>query len=227
MVELQYLASRTKNLDRSFFPNTPAPGAGAIDPRRPNQLFRNIRVIQNDLVGNYDSLAVIFRRRMTNGLALNAHYTWSQTKDMAEHSNGGGRDPRRVRHLARLRPGELGRSAPARDQRHLRAAVLPQSDNVFLREVLGGWQVSGVATFQSGTPLNVTISGDRANNGSPNQRPNVLRDVELNCQDNPSGIGPRQLHRLDGLRACRTCTPTATRRATCFVAWATAGPTSR
>ena len=45
VVELQYLASRTENLDRSFFNNTPLPGAGGIDARRPNQPFREIRTI--------------------------------------------------------------------------------------------------------------------------------------------------------------------------------------
>ena len=64
------------------------------------------------------------------------------------------------------------------------------SSNLFLREVLGGWQVSGVATFQSGAPLNVMIQGDRANTGgSPNQRPNVVGNPELSCQTNPSGPG--------------------------------------
>ena len=58
-----------------------------------------------------------------------------------------------------------------------------------LRGLLGGWQVSGVATFQSGTPLNVTIQGDRANVDRANQRPDVLRDVELSCEPNPSGPG--------------------------------------
>ena len=57
VVELQYLASRTTNLDRSYYNNNPVPGPGAIDSRRPNQAFREIRTIQNDLVANYDSVS--------------------------------------------------------------------------------------------------------------------------------------------------------------------------
>ena len=67
VLELQYLASRTENLDRSFFNNTPLPGAGGIDARRPNQSFREIRTITNDLIANYDSLTVVARRRMVEG----------------------------------------------------------------------------------------------------------------------------------------------------------------
>jgi hypothetical protein len=64
------------------------------------------------------------------------------------------------------------------------------SGSMLTRGLLGGWQVSGVATFQSGTPLNVTIQGDRANVGRSPQRPDVLRsDVELTCQPNPTGLG--------------------------------------
>src|SRR5690606_1628107 len=83
VLDIQYLASRTKNLDRSFFNNTPLPGPGPIDARRPNQAFRQIRVIQNDLIANYDSVSVILKRRMTRGFLADAHYTWSKTRDMA------------------------------------------------------------------------------------------------------------------------------------------------
>jgi hypothetical protein len=67
---------------------------------------------------------------------------------------------------------------------------LRESPNKILRSLLGGWQVSGVSTFQSGTPLNVVIQGDRANTGdSPSQRPDVIGNPRVSCQDNPTGLG--------------------------------------
>ncbi len=190
VIELQYLASRTKDLDRSYYPNTPQPGAGAVDPRRPNPLFREIRIIQNDVVANYDSLAVVVRRRMSKGLGLNAHYTWSRTRDMTEHSNGGGRTVNNFDIWS-----DYGPAAWDIPHRFVVSGIyeLPffkESGNGFLREVLGGWQVSGVATFQSGTPINVTILGDRANTTSPNQRPDLVGSLpSLSCQTNPNGPG--------------------------------------
>jgi hypothetical protein len=57
-----------------------------------------------------------------------------------------------------------------------------------LRSIVGGWQVSGITTWQSGTPVNVTITGDIANTGTGSQRPNLVGPVpELNCQPNTSG----------------------------------------
>ena len=88
-LDLQYVGSHTSNLDRSFFSNTPAPGPGAIDARRPNPNFRVIRLIQNDLYTNYHAVSVILRQRMTRGLQATAHYTWSRTRDVGTNSNGG------------------------------------------------------------------------------------------------------------------------------------------
>ncbi|WP_448989450.1 carboxypeptidase regulatory-like domain-containing protein [Luteitalea sp.] len=190
VVEIQYLASRTKNLDRSFFNNTPQPGPGAIDPRRPNQLFRSIRTIQNDLIANYDAVSLIARRRMTNGFLLNAHYTWSKTRDMATHSNGGGQIVNNYDIWSDYGPAAW--DVPHRlvvsyvwDMPFFR-----DSSNLLLRGVLGGWQVAGISTIQSGTPLNVTIQPDRANIGQGGQRPMLVNaGVELNCQANPNGLG--------------------------------------
>jgi hypothetical protein len=36
----------------------------------------------------------------------------------------------------------------------------PGAQNVFARELLGGWQISGVTTAQAGVPINVTYSPD-------------------------------------------------------------------
>ncbi len=47
-------------------------------------------MIQNDLIADYDAFSIILRKRMSHGVQADAHYTWSRTRDMATHSNGGG-----------------------------------------------------------------------------------------------------------------------------------------
>ena len=49
----------------------------------------------------------------------------------------------------------------------------------FTRALLQGWQLSGITRFESGTPLNVTIPGDRAGTGSGGQRPDVIAPMIL------------------------------------------------
>jgi hypothetical protein len=89
-LEMQYIHSHTRNLDRNFYNNTPRPGPRPVEPRRPNPLFRQIRTIQNDLVADYDAVSFIARKRMSHGLQVDARYTWSRTRDMATNSNAGG-----------------------------------------------------------------------------------------------------------------------------------------
>jgi hypothetical protein len=55
------------------------------------------------------------------------------------------------------------------------------SEQAVLRHALGGWQIGGVSTIQSGIPINVIISTDRANTGSPNQRPDIVGTPSADC----------------------------------------------
>jgi hypothetical protein len=187
-LDISYVGSNTSHLDRSFFNNTPTPGPGAVDPRRPSQKFRSRRMIQNDLVADYDAVSFILRKRMSHGIQADAHYTWSRTRDMATHSNGGGQT---------MDNYDIWRDyGPANwDVPHRFVAsyiydipFLKTSPNAFLRYVVAGWQVAGVTTVQSGTPVNVTISADVANIGiSGLQRPNLVGAVpSLDCDENPT-----------------------------------------
>ena len=188
-LDLQYVGSHTSHLDRSFFNNTPQPGIGNVDARRPSQRYRSRRIIANDLEADYDAVSIILRKRMSHGLLADAHYTWSKTRDMSTHSNGGG---------ATMDNYDIQRDyGPANwDVPHRFVAsylydipFLKTSSNPVLKYVVAGWQISGVTTIQSGSPVNITFSQDQANIGITGlQRPNLVGAVpELNCQENTAG----------------------------------------
>jgi hypothetical protein len=198
MAEIQYVGSDTVHLDRSFFNNTPEPGPGAVDPRRPSQKFRSRRIISNDLRADYDAVSLIFRQRMTHGLQVDMHYTWSRTRDMATHSNGGGQTMNNYDVQADYGPANW--DVP---NRFVVAWVyeLPffkSSPNKLLKYVVGGWEITGVTTLQSGIPANITFAADRANIGIAGlQRPNLVGGVpELNCQPNSGGATPQDRRQL-------------------------------
>jgi hypothetical protein len=193
-VNIEYVGSNTSHLDRSFFNNTPAPGAGNVDSRRPTSLFRNRRIIQNDLIADYDAVTFGLRQRMYKGLQADAHYTWSRTRDMATHSNGGGET---------MDNYDIWRDyGPANwDVPHRFVATylydlpfLKSSPHAVVRYLVAGWQASGVTTIQSGSPLNVTLSSDRANTGrSALQRPDLVGPVpHLSCVDDPDQTARRR-----------------------------------
>src|SRR5262249_4742020 len=90
-LELQYRGSPSLHLDRSYYNNTPYfPGPGTVASRRPNQLFGQIRTINNDEIANYQGLSFVLRQRFSHGLHFLASYTWSHTLDVTTDSNGGG-----------------------------------------------------------------------------------------------------------------------------------------
>ncbi len=186
-LDLQYVGSKTKNLDRSFFNNTPQPGPGAVDPRRPSRNFRVRRIIQNDLIADYDAFSVILRRRMSRGLQADAHYTWSRTRDMATHSNGGGAVMNNYDIRADYGPANWDIPHRFVASYIYDVPFFKSSSQPILKHVVAGWQIGGVTTIQSGSTINVTIAADRANIGiSGLQRPDLVGPVpSLNCQPNP------------------------------------------
>jgi hypothetical protein len=193
-INIEYVGSNTSHLDRSFFNNTPTPGPGTVDSRRPTSLFRDRRIIQNDLIADYDAVTFGLRQRMYKGLQADAHYTWSRTRDMSTHSNGGGET---------MDNYDIWRDyGPANwDIPHRFVATylydipfLKSSPHAVVRYLVAGWQASGVTTIQSGSPLNVTLSTDRANTGrSALQRPDLVGAVpQLNCVDDPDQTARRR-----------------------------------
>jgi hypothetical protein len=188
-LNLEYVGSHTSNLDRSFFNNTPTPGAGTVDSRRPTSRYRSRRIIQNDLIGDYDAVSLILRKRMSHGLQADAHYTWSRTRDMATHSNGGGQTMNNYDIWADYGPASWDIPHRFVASYIYDVPFFKDSSQPVLKYVVAGWQLGGVTTIQSGSPVNVTISADRANIGiSGLQRPDLIGAVpSMNCQPNSAG----------------------------------------
>jgi hypothetical protein len=126
---------------------------------------------------------------MSGGFQADVHYTWSRTRDMATHSNGGG---------AVMDNYDIWRDyGPANwDVPHRFVAswlydvpFLKGSSQPLVKALFANWLVSGITTIQSGTPVNVTFAADRANIGIAGlQRPNLVGSVpKLNCQPNSAG----------------------------------------
>jgi hypothetical protein len=135
---------------------------------------------------NYHALQMKWEKRYSAGATLLAHYTWSKMIDNSSHGSGnygwlGGQTS--IQNIWDLR-GE--RALSSHDVAHrvvlTGAYELPLGKgrrwganwNRVLDWIGGGWQVTGMATLQTGMPLQVTQSGGTIWDGT--QRPNLIGD---------------------------------------------------
>jgi hypothetical protein len=114
---------------------------------------------------------VTLNRRFSQGLMLQAAYTWSKSIVW-----GFGQNPF-------VQPNEEGLNSYDQPQNFTFSYVydLPffRHSGAWYAKVLGRWETSGNATFSRGFPLTATISGDRAGVGGGTQRPNVVGPLDI------------------------------------------------
>ena len=180
--DVQYLGSHSYHLDRSYYNNTPlAPGPGAVNSRRPNQLFGVIRTIADDEIANYQSMSLVFHQRMSHGLQMLASYTWAHTLDVTTDSNGGGTPL-----IPYTWKDDYGNSNWDVRHRFIMDFVydIPffHVSNRFIKSAFSSWQTNGIITLQTGVPINVSTSVDTANTSSGGTyRPNLVSTATDNC----------------------------------------------
>ena len=180
-LDVQYLGSHSDHLDTSWYNNTPTPGPGNIQARRPNQLWGSIRTLTNIAYSNYDGLSVVLRQRMNHGATLLVSYTWSHDLDEVSDSNNGA-----VMNAYNLNQDYASSNWDIRHRFVMNYNyALPfflHSPSALARYTLGGWQVNGVTTIQSGYPFSVAIASDIANT-SPGgtERASIVGAASANC----------------------------------------------
>jgi outer membrane receptor protein involved in Fe transport len=179
LLDVSYVGSRGVALVRSRDINQPEASvpvaSGQLNPNaaRPYPGFAAINTYETTGNSIYHSLQASASRRFAQGLALQASYTFSRSFD------------NNVTPINSYADSRLERAISSFDRTHVLALSyiyeLPffRDREGLLNKVLYGWQVSGISRFESGTPLNVTIPGDRAGVGGGGQRPDVIAPVTV------------------------------------------------
>jgi hypothetical protein len=195
MLEVGYVGTAGINLltRREINPALIVPGATAVnaDARRVfNQghpdsgdfggaVFSNITNQETSANSNYNSLQVTVSKRFSDGLYFQNAYTWSHCIDNSSglRSNTRWNDPR------------ADRGNCDQDIRHRNVLSyiyeLPflKDQRGFAGKIFGGWQMSGVTVFQTGTPFNITEPTDRSLSGAGSDRPDWVGTGELEFFD--------------------------------------------
>jgi hypothetical protein len=183
--EVGYVGSTTTGLDNAWTDNTPPPGPGPVQPRRPNPAFGDIRVFDTD--GEADYHGVQFRGQHVNFYGMNvlASYVYSRchdTRSSPATSTVGTEDQEPQNQNDRF-DGEWGRCAI--DFRHAfklnTVYRLPFGADLtgVARALLADWQVGVGVNLHSGGPFNVIVSGNPANTSRGTIRPNLVGEPNL------------------------------------------------
>ncbi len=149
----------------------------------------------NLFTSNYNSLQTQLQKRFSGNSMVNVSYTWSHglTTDPADRSTGGAALPQVTGDFR----GNYGPTIA--DRRHVLTAnfiwELPwlKNGHGVVGHVLGGWQVSGVQTFQTGLPLTAVLgnggctSGTGATCNDPTGSGCLLGASPLGCRPNQVG----------------------------------------
>ncbi len=173
VLSVSYVGNSARHLDQTPNINQPQPNAavaaGTVNANtvRPYKGYAAINYDVRSASASYNSLQIDARRRFKNGFLFEAAYTYSRSLGSQVGQN--------------QFVNEKGPTAYDRPQSFTLNYVY---DLPFFRGrrdltayALGGWEVSGVSTFQGGTPVTVTIAADRAGVGNTGQRPNVTGPV--------------------------------------------------
>jgi len=188
-IEVAYVGSRGSNLITGRDLNQPLQPSAAPLNLRPNPAFNDIIVLESNGRSRYDSLQVRFEQRTRRGLSGVASYTLGHARDDASGFFPSAGDPNFPQN-SYDREAEWGRASY--DVRHRLSAgfvweVPGPAGEGLLPALAGGWQLSGIATVQSGRPFTVALLPelDNSNTGrsslgfGANDRPNVTGDPQL------------------------------------------------
>lgn len=176
-----YVGNLGRRLYTTFDPNQPVPGAGSVASRRPFFSRRpdlaGINYAVSDGLSNYNAFQLTVEKRMSRGLLLKGAYTWSHAiDDVGTEFSGGAGTPQDSRNR------RSDRSNSSFDMRHRFTAFYGYHLPFGKGWLLGGWQISGIATLQTGLPFNPGLQSNSLNTGG-GSRPDRIRDGTLSSSE--------------------------------------------
>ena len=186
-----YVGNLGRRLDSTIDLNQPVPGTGSVASRRPFFAVRpglaGITYALSDGLASYHAFQFSAEKRLTHGLNFLAAYTYGHTIDNVPTSFGGGADgpvPQNIRERSadrgnsgfnirhRFTYGSNYQLPFGKGKAHL-------NDNAVANAILGGWQMNGIATLQTGLPYTPTLASSTVDATS---RPNRVGNGTI---DNP------------------------------------------
>ena len=140
--------------------------------KRPYPIFQGLGGSTNNGKSNYNSLQVVFQKRLAHGFEFNANYVWSKFLDSMDSAGWGSSVGSTNYQNAYCVKCEWGPSNF--DQKHVFSFsgvyTLPfgkgaqfLNNNMILDEILGGWRLAATSRENTGSPFTPTMAGGSSN----------------------------------------------------------------
>jgi len=174
-IEVGYTGQRALHASTLAPGNTPPPGPGAVQDRRP---YPNIGFWWQFLPindSNYNGLEITFKQQPVRGFSFQSAFTFSKALAYSTGTDGTLSDAYNFRY-------DYGPANYDFRKRWVSAFIyrLPgPKASALARHVLGGWETSGLITLQGGFPYFVGVTGPILNNGAGTNRANLIRNPNL------------------------------------------------
>jgi hypothetical protein len=207
VVRAAYVGSKGTHLFIALDDNVAYPGSGPVGPRRPYPNFSKISSWEPIGDSSYNSLQLSAEKRYSRGLWFEAEYTWSKSLDNGGGGNSSAGDPRINIQNPRDVKADYGLSSFDYRQRltfghHYdlpfgRGRHFLNGAEGVEQVVLGGWQLLGLLTLQSGAPTTPVLATPTANTGTftrpdricngnlPPSKQSINEWFDLSCFVNP------------------------------------------
>jgi len=173
LLDASYVGNRGRNIDASEPINTPPPGPGTVQTRRPDVNFAGISLYCPCVTSEYDGLEVRVKKSLAQAGQLLGSFTWSRSFD----NTGTPQDPNSLQGQwgpssfdipIHLSLSYVYRLPVGKGQRFLSGM------NAFGNAILGGWQANGIYQYHSGMPFSVILPTDNSNTLENQDRPNIV-----------------------------------------------------
>jgi hypothetical protein len=142
--------------------------------------FHEISLSENAENSHYNSLQAELRAQVKKDLTLQVAYTLSRAIDPATSFGGD------LYHVSDPYNRAYDNGPSMADRTHIGLVsfvydlpVFRNNNNRLLHGTLGGWELSGIVTMESGLPLNITQGGNESSNGlaDATNRPDLIGSI--------------------------------------------------
>jgi len=196
VLSLMYVGNQSRQQNYYTETNLPDPAnlpglingtiPGGFNAVAPFRGFGSIRMAYDGANAHYNGLQLDLNSQVKRDLSLRVFYTLSRGYDPSNQTNGGGGGGDLVGVSNPYEGWRYDWGPGGYDRLHNLSAnfiydlpFLRHASNAVLRTVVGGWEVSGIVTIESGQPINITLSGGQGGNGvGGNNRPDLTGSIQ-------------------------------------------------